>query len=100
MTTQTCRRDLDLVANAPIREAFLRLHAQFGLTLAEVAVAAGWMRRHNHRTDGADSSRVARCLGLKPWPIRGQQSTRSHIQYETAVMLVRAMGIDPVDVNV
>jgi hypothetical protein len=86
----------DLVDVAPLREAFLKS----GLTLSDVALAAGWIQKHRGKREGGDSSRAARYLGLKPWTTRGNRSFRSHVSYETAVVLARAMNVDPIDVGI
>ena len=83
---------VDRVPVAPLREAYLRS----GLRLSDVARAAGWMNPDGH----ADTSRVARRLGLVPWASRGTATVAQAVNYETAVVLVRALGHDPVDFGV
>lgn len=86
--TRFAKDDPDRVENEALREAFLRS----GKSLGEVAVACGWVKT------SADTSRVARALGL----IRsgGDRKVNRTLPYETAVALVRAMDLDPVDYGV
>jgi hypothetical protein len=86
----------DRVPNAPLREAFERMD----LSLPELACRLGWERQaHRSRTKVGDTSRVRRALGYAP-----SAGTRSYnqefIKYDTAVQIVRAMGLDPVDYGI
>lgn len=81
---------------APLRDAVLAS----GLTLGEIAVRLGWMRRDaKHRHPIGDESRLRRRLGLRPTTSKGKHQTSRYITYETAVKIARAAHIDPVDIG-
>lgn len=90
------RSKREMVPVAPFREAF----EASGLTLTVVAENAGWLRSNGQKMT-ADTSRVARRLGLKPAPSGPASCRRSYLtenlELGVAVVLVRAMGMDPVD---
>jgi len=65
-----------------------RAFADSGLSKSEVARRMGWI------VERPDARRVSARLGLIPHS-PGRRSTRA--DYETAVNLIHAMGLDPVD---
>jgi len=80
---------------APLAEAMRRL----GTTPRDVAIRLGWMITMSSRGKiykVADGPRVRRYLGLREESGGGY---RRHCHYETAVKLARAIGVDPVDVE-
>lgn len=90
-------REIDL---APIREAF---HAS-GLTARHVAEQLNWttVKYRSRRYPGGrrypDSYRVRRTLGLSlDHDMDGNRRHRARCSYETAVRLITAMGLNPVD---
>jgi len=87
----------DEVPVGPLREAFERS----GLSTNEVARRAGWLRHYVARNGRVrkmgDSTRVRRGLGL----VATQGGwVRTHLTYDEAVALARALDVDPVDVGV
>ena len=70
-------------------EVLRRAFADSRLTPGEVARRMGWLR--------PDSQRVRRYLGLSPQWYQGSPYQARTTSYHTAVELVRAMGLDPVD---
>lgn len=91
-------RMANLVEVAPIRDAFLAS----GLSAYEVANALGWYeykkkdRRYPKRVD---SCRVLRTLGMrKTYESKsrgGRVRYRTHVTYETAGQIARALNMDP-----
>ncbi len=76
------------VANAPLREAFLRS----GLTAGQVAVRMGML---HSKSGSGDGTRLQRSLGLKPsTDSAGYTSTCSTISTERAVALCNVLGAD------
>lgn len=85
---------VDQVDVAPLREAFERS----GMTFHEVGLAAGWFKSQSQRWTIGDTSRVAKNLGLMDVIGRnGRRYRRTWVSYDVAVILVRAMGLYPVD---
>jgi hypothetical protein len=76
-------RDDDVPA-AVLEEAF----HESGLSHSELARRLAWTH--------PDTQRVKRALGTKRDP-RTKSEVRLAVRYETAVKLIRAMGLDPVD---
>lgn len=85
----SARGKRDLVSNGPLREAFMRSP----LSQSELARRLGWMRVT------PDYVRVRRALGLKRDNAGAPSRWRREIDYDTAVSMCRAMGVDPVDVG-
>ena len=82
----------DLVPNKALREAV----QQSGLGINEIAVRCGWMRG-----DRPDSTRLRRTLGMMPSRNGlGKVTTNAQCKYETAVLIARAVGVDPHEVGV
>lgn len=80
------------VNNAELREAFLNSPFNAG----QVAKSCGWLK------DGVtgDSSRVLRPLGLKAYKNgQGMTTTNRNIDYDNALKIAEALGLDPVDVG-
>lgn len=75
----------DPILNQPIREAVLKRIACGEIAWADVS------KRSN------DTTRVQRQLGIKPETSGG---ITDQIEYQEAVRIVRAAGLDPVDVGV
>lgn len=90
-------RDRDRVPLAPFQEAF----ARSGRSLRDVAEDLGWLVAGR-----PDERRIARALGLAP--MQGSRRadgsrpwmTAESVAYDRAVLLARAIGVDPVDVGV
>lgn len=86
------------VPNEVFRERFLELGEREGLTAAQLGARLGWF--NNRRADQGeygDTTRVLRALGLRP---EAGGEARRFVQYETAVVLARALDLDPVDVGI
>lgn len=84
----------------PIRDAFLRLASRNEVTAWDLAYRLGWERvstSSGRRVPDVD--RVRQSLGLVKQPSRGQNYVRQSIREQTAVAIVEAMGLDPVDVG-
>lgn len=60
-----------------------------GLTQSEVARRMGWFRTQ------PDIARVRRAIGKHP--SGGTRPLQKHVTYDRAVLIVEAMGLDPVD---
>lgn len=88
----------DAVSIEPLRDFYLRGVARGDFTAPEIASRLGWLTRGGQ----GDSMRVLRALGIRPeTPRRGNPPRfRTLTRYENAVLLCRAMGMDPVDANV
>lgn len=85
----------DLIDVAPLREAF----EASGLTPSTVARRLGWMKYSGH-TD-PDVTRLRRALGIAPVIAArtGARYTNQRIGYDLALLIARALNIDPVDVG-
>lgn len=71
-------------------ETLRRAVEDSGLALSEIARRMGWFR--------ADDSRVKRAIGLQAaYRHNGQSRRIQSTNYNKAVDLVRACGLDPVD---
>lgn len=79
--------------NTPFRERFQLLEEKEGLTLGEVAARCGWVQMKNGK-ERCDSSRVARQLGM----VVDAGKIRTHVTEENAVLLCKALHIDPCDI--
>lgn len=82
-----------LYDNTPFRERFRELEEKEGLSLGEVAARCGWVQVTEER-ERCDSSRVARQLGLS----KDSGKYRTQITQENALLLCKALHIDPVDI--
>lgn len=80
---------LDQVPNAPLRERYLVLAERDGLTLSRLAELAGV----------SDSTAVARMLGLR-LDARFAGGRRESVDYDRAVRIARALGLDPFEAGV
>ncbi len=78
------------VSNEPLREAFLRSGRTYGHVCREI----GWV---SQRQPHGDTTRLARALGIRPES--GRRVYRTHVRYETATIIARALDLDPVDVG-
>lgn len=87
------------VPNAPLREA-VELAVSNGDTLSAIAGRMGWTREHQGHTSG-DTSRLGRSLGRLPHKDNkgGHTSYGRTTRYETAVKIVEALDLDPVEFN-
>jgi len=84
---------------APIAEYCLRRVSE-GETSSQLAMRAGMVKRQGRHVSG-DTSALKRTLGLmNESDRRGPGHTRQAIQYETAVRIGRASGLDPVDIGI
>lgn len=77
-----------------------------GRELGEIAFEMGWKRPIGRAKDTTgkpygDGSRLKRTLGLRPsyW-YKGKASCAATVDYKLAVQIIRAAGIDPVDVGI
>lgn len=96
--TTVIRRDR--VTVAPLAEAFQRS----GLTLGYVCRHLGWTRPYPDYPNGGkpDTTRLARALGLAPmWNPRTRRFDilAQGVNYDLAVRIADAIGVDPVDVG-
>lgn len=80
---------------APLREAFLAS----GKSAADVALDLGWFRHSKGCGHLGDGSRVRRRLGITRQWTRGKARYQERCSYEMASQLARAIGVDPVDVD-
>lgn len=62
-----------------------------GLTKTEVARNMGWFKTI------ADTTKLRRAIGEKPWYYRGNKQFQKHVRYDRAIELIEAMGLDPTD---
>lgn len=103
------RRADDWIPVDPIREAVLEAERE-GLSRSEICRRLGWTRerakqpprrRKDKRVPQADTSRLARRLGLLPNKDGNGDYTlvTVTIRYDIAVAIIRAIGRDPVDLG-
>lgn len=88
-----------LVSNEPLRTAFLRDER----SAYALAAQLGWRvsRRVTSKSHGhADSDRVQRELGLKPYHNRGRVIYKRRVNEHTALHIASLLGLDPVDIGV
>jgi hypothetical protein len=78
---------------APLREAFLAS----GLTASEVCYRIGWLRGNRR----GDTARLQSVLGLRQFTknTKGCRATAKRINYPNAVLIARALDLDPVDIG-
>lgn len=84
---QRNRREITRVPVAPIRKAILKSE----LTVGDVADALGWRDSKGR----CDTQRLKRRLGITPYYERGRWTRTKHVEYETAVAIILAAGLDP-----
>lgn len=99
MTPRIYEGHPNAVPVAPLREHFIRAYNRDELTARDVAERMGWVRTH----DGVpDSTRVMRALGLAQKTSRGGSPRRytTVLEYETALRLAKALGMDPHEAGV
>jgi hypothetical protein len=84
-----------------MRERFLRAVQSGELTADQVALRVGWVRRRNGQIAG-DGTEVARALGVRPRTNsnRNWSGYARTIRYDRAVMLARALGMEPWEAGV
>lgn len=70
-------------------ETMQRALADSGLSQAQVARNLGWYR------NAPDTDKLRRALGLLQ--SGGSRPKQKHVTYERALLLIEAMGLDPVD---
>jgi hypothetical protein len=91
------------VPNLPLRVRYLELEQERGLSLSEVAFRMEWLtHRSKPGAPSADTSRVARRLGLEPSISnkgRCRPTWASSVTVETAAALCRGLGVDPHEVD-
>lgn len=88
----------DAVPVDPFRDRFLLGASRGEFNASDIAERLGWLKR-----DGTgDSTRVLRAIGVRPETARrgGKPHLRKHMRYELATRMCRALGVDPVDVDV
>lgn len=77
------------VPNKELREAFLRS----GLNVNDVARFCGRFKKNGM----PETTGINRALGLVPQVSKGRTYYNTHIQDETALKIIRALNLDPVD---
>jgi hypothetical protein len=77
---------------APLREAYLRAVSS-GESERAIATRMGWCGSDGH----VDTRRLHRTLGLKPM---ANGYTNKRVAYRNAVLLAKALGLDPIDAGV
>jgi len=93
-------RNLDRVALPAIQTAILQRLAQ-GLTLSDLAERGGFVSAASRARGRHDTSWLQRRAGLIPHVCRtGKRRVARTADYHVAVMLVQAVGGDPVDFGV
>lgn len=92
--------DFDYVPIKPFLEAATEAVESGRLSWAEIARSMGRFSRPDNPyvTPQGDVTYIKRVLGLKPWGKKNGLKTR--MRYVTAVSLVRALGLDPVDFDI
>jgi len=93
----------DPVDNAALREAFLRARRE-GVSPSAVARELGWTYRDRRWGVMPAPGRLKRRLGLMPSVTvrdgRRWESVQTMVEYEDAVRIALALGVDPVSVGV
>lgn len=74
---------------ALLQEAFKKSD----ITPAELARRLNWMERR------PDSARAMRRLGIYPYYVRGRKSYNKTVDYDQALKIAEAIGVDPTDVG-
>jgi hypothetical protein len=101
------------VSNAPLRERFYELQRLEDLTTVEVAARAGWWRRKTHHgrlSQWPDEAKVRHWLGLRTTSTNRRLATgdtkryvgrpANTVHYDNAVLLARALHMDPHEAGV
>lgn len=86
------KNDADRVDNTVLREAFLRSD----MSAAAVATCCGWVKPGGR----GDGTHVLRLLGVKSYSSGRYVCQRRTLSYDDAVLVTRALGLDPVEVGV
>jgi hypothetical protein len=86
-----------LIPNEIIRKAVKRS----GISTAEIAWRLGWVEpaRRGCAYIRADGNRVKRRLGMNPYIDRHGSRYSAMMQERTALKILEAIGIDPVDID-
>ncbi len=88
----TARREARRVDVTPLREAFVRS----GLPAAELCHRPEWYWKGG----GADTTRLLRALGLKPYTCRGRHTCARTIGIDRAALIADALNVDPFEVGI
>lgn len=84
------------VSNEAFRGKYQDLEVSEDLSLAELAVRLGWLTTDRKtKAKKPDSSRVGRTLGL----VAENGKFRDNVNNDNAILLCRALHIDPIDVG-
>jgi hypothetical protein len=91
--TMACSATDVRVPNAGLREAFLAS----GVPAKEVAIRCGFLRPNGQ----ADDAAVSRLLGLRAYSNRKKnyRHVRTEIPESDALLILRAIHLDPVDID-
>jgi hypothetical protein len=83
----------------PLRDHFIKAYNRGEIAPHDVARQMGWIHAHSGRPD---TSRALRALGLREKTARGGSPKRyiTVLEYETAVRLAEAIGMDPHEAGV
>jgi hypothetical protein len=96
------RETLLMVPNAPLRAAMERRLGE-GVTIAEIALAAGFTVTKRGRVVSGDGRRLKRVMGTsESYDSKnpGRTYYAEAVRYEMAVHLALILGVDPVEVGV
>jgi len=85
----------DSVSNAILREKFQRQERLGEVTAAEVAGRCGWESKEKSGRKKPDSSRVNRTLGI----VAEAGEFRTEVTEDSAILLCRALHVDPWEVG-
>lgn len=84
------------VDNAPPREAVLAEIETGRETWSTLCYRIGWTEKDGR----AQVSRLKRRLGAAPFQLRGEDHISRSVTHETAVAIVEALDLDPVDFGI
>jgi hypothetical protein len=84
------RTHAELTLLRRVREQVL-LRKQAGMTYTEMCKRMGWPE--------SQTTRLTRALGITSYQKRGREYTTKGLSYETALLICKGAGIDPVDVG-
>lgn len=81
---------MDFVPNDPLREAVLAAIRAGNIT--------GWSELGGEL--GVNETQIRRTLGMSHWNRHGERRRSLFCRYDTAVRIVRILGLDPIDYGV
>ena len=85
---------LEHVPVGPLRDRYRQLEAR-GVTASDICRELGWFLGGK-----PDVTRLKRRLGITPNISRGERLLQTHMGYEMAVALAKAMDLDPFEAGV